>query len=338
VKIIFYTFARLQKSTQYLVHLGLRILAALTFSFIFLGINPPRPAQAEDGGWYTFVPIVVPSADYVCTGETMTLSVSINRLLPPKPGDTKPNFDKISAVMVNAVVNDTNVGELTSNSAVIGWTRLKPDTAEFTYKAKDTPGRTKIDFKSSFSEFWTASQGMQSWFPTTVDRTAYVEVRNCTYKVNQIFVGYSPGIMSWAYSADETILGVESATHYTGSVPFHRIIKVLVHDRGLGPGIILCSKKPYRTGKITVTTEPTMIDYKADLTNGTLYFTMSVRKYKDTSLETCTGAAWSTDMFTFFNPTQATTLSFPPQGGVQVIRGPVGSTTVIVERVAVPVP
>jgi hypothetical protein len=265
-------------------------------------MKPPRIAQAVvEGDWYTFLMVAVPSANYVCTGETMTLSISINRLLPSRPGDTNPTFDKISAVMVNAVVNDENVGKLTSNNAVIGWTRAKPDTAEFTFKAGNNPGRTKIDFKSSFSEFWTASEGMKSWLPTTADRSAYVEVRKCTYKVDMIFQEWMPYMGTITGAVDSITLNAEEPTKFTGATNFKLAYNFLA---------------PLKC--VIAQISPVNVDYKARLVEEDLYITFTIhtlnltvnmnRCYKDGGISSYS-----------FNGGDMTVM-LPRQGGIAVVK------------------
>jgi hypothetical protein len=257
----FHIFSGLHKAAQEQLRRGIRILAALTLSFILLGINPPRPAQAGvDSSYYQFIMVASPSASYVCAGETITISVSINRLLPSRPGETAPTFDKISAVMVNAVVNHEEVGKLTSDSAVIGWTRAKPDTAEFTFKAGDTPGRTSIVFQSSFSQFWTASQGEVRRAETmTANQQANVEVRKCTYQVEMVFQEWMPYMGTLTGAVDSIKLNAEEPTKFTGATNFKLAYNFLA---------------PLKCMIATVT--PVNVDYNARLVEEDLYMTFTI--------------------------------------------------------------
>jgi hypothetical protein len=299
-------FSGLHKAAQELFQRGLRILAALTLSFILLGINPPRPAQAGvDSSYYEFVMIVVPSASYVCAGETMTLSVSINRLLPSKVGDTGPTFDKISAVMVHAAVDDENVGKMTSDKVVIGWTRAKPDTAEFTFKAGDKPGTTHVSFGASFTGFWLASEGRMvnrgDSDTMTVSKFLDVEVRKCTYQVEMVFQEWMPGMGTLTGAVDSIRLNAEEPTKFTGSTNWKLVYNFT--------GWMKCA---------IATISPVVVDYNARLVEEDLYITFTIHTLDlFVSLARCSKDGGS-QSFTFNGGEM--TVRLPRQGGIAVVK------------------
>jgi hypothetical protein len=301
----FHTFAGLSKTIKILVRRGQRILSALMLSFILLGINPPRPAQAGvDSSYYEFVMIVVPSASYVCAGETITLSVSINRLLPSKVGDTGPTFDKISAVMVHATVDDENVGKMTSGEGVIGWTRAKPDTAEFTFKAGDKPGTTRVSFGASFSQFWLASEGRmvnRGETMTVEPKFIYVEVRKCTYQVEMVFQEWMPGMGTLTGAVDSIRLNAEEPTKFTGSTNWKLVYNFT--------GWMKCA---------IATISPVVVDYNARLVEEDLYITFTIHTLDlFVSLARCSKDGGS-QSFTFNGGEM--TVRLPRQGGIAVVK------------------
>lgn len=335
----FCTSEKKHKTKLTLLRCGLRIAAALALAFVMVGVNPSGSAQAAPAySFYTFNMVVVPSALYVCENESMTFKVSIETQLQNLPGDTDSRHRRAQGMMIIAELM-AGAKSITPSESFIGNPRsLDPYSVTFTFKAGNAAQTTRLRFSTQVSAFWYDNSPVyENESAQIMGQDVNIEIRKCSYKVNTFFVGLAPEIMSWAYAADETILNKDSDTQFSGSVPFHRVEKALFHDRGLGPGEILCSKKPYRLGKWTIKTEPTLIDYKADiLVNGTLHLTTSLRNYKDIVSESCTGATSSSEQWLSSGSTPTTILSFPPEGGVAVVNGPVGDALFIVERVALP--
>ena len=188
-------------------------------ALLLAGSNLSMLAQAAPASdWYTFIMNAVPSANYVCVDQTMIFTVSISRLLTSQPGDTGPRFDNIQGVMVEAGVADEDIGQISPPLKWVGASSLKPDTAEFTFKAGKNPGRILVTFKSSFTEFWTASrQGAVTWAGgMNADQSAPVEVRYCGYKVNMILLQTIPEILQVTGTADEVKLNAVSDTKFSG--------------------------------------------------------------------------------------------------------------------------
>ena len=337
----FCTFASRHATALYLSRDGLRILAVLALALTLFGASPSGSAQAApDREFFIFKMSAFPSATYVCVGETMTLRVEIFIELAEQPGDTAPRFGHIRGAWVFADFVSGDGGISPEGNIFTSHGEIAPDSATFTFKAGPNPGTATLKFTSFVSEFWNGTgHHVVSGEPYEIVSMANIEVRKCSYKVNQVYLANIPGIMSFAHAADEATLVKEGDNHFVGTVPFHRAIKVLIHDHGYGPGILLCQKKPLRLGGWTVLIEPIMVDYKADLTNGTLYLTSTVPKYKDIYSETCTGSSASAEQWTGSGATPFTFLtSFPPEGGTAFIKGPYGFVLITVERVPLPEP
>jgi hypothetical protein len=318
----------------------LRRIAALGLALSLIGIKPSTSVLAAPrsiGYDEYFLVTAIPSTEYVCTGDFMYFTVSISKQLVSRAGDTGRRFGNIRDVWVVPQIGDTNVVSTIDTTVKIGSAAANsPTSARVWFKAGDTPGETTVKFSADISHYYTGADRFD--YSTGMDHVESllqpVFVRECTYQISMVFIGLAPGIMSWAYEAEETTLD-KLDNQFDGEASFNRVIKILAHDRGLGPGQILCSKDPYRTGKWTVTTEPTMVVYSADLTNGKLYLTATLRNYKDTVKESCTGSNATSDLWLSAGSMPGTTQVFPPEGGVAVIRGPVGDAMFIVTRVPV---
>ncbi|HEX7620720.1 MAG TPA: hypothetical protein VF359_05920 [Anaerolineales bacterium] len=300
--------------------------------------NPSLSAHAapvsDDGGSFTFAMIAVPSAMYVCTGQTMTFSVTIYRQLIPQPGDTGLKFGNIQGVVPKVKPFDPNFGKIALTGSIVSPTNHKLETTEWTFTAGNNPGKMNIQFYADIPDYWMGNiENSHSGITYNVETNAPVDVRNCGYKVNIIFVGNIPDMLSWVASADEIRLTKDSETHFSGSAPYHQLEKILVHDHGYGPGIILCNKKPLKLGHWSGTISPTTVDYKADLAKDKLYLTVAIQQYINTATESCFGNSSTFGEGLSMTPT---VLFFPLQGGVEVIEGTYGTYMVIVDRMVDP--
>jgi len=323
------------RGTQNLTHFGGRILAILTLTFVLVGANPSssaRAAQASDG--FIFVMTAVPSAEYVCTGETMKFRVSISRQLSSKPGDTKPEFDMISGVKVDATVADTSIGNIAQDfryrrsqnpSIDYGAPQVYyPDIATFTFTAGKNPGKTSIKFWSDFSRFWVA-EGLPEEYIRNLKNTVHVEppspvqvdVRKCFYKVMLIAQKTMNGLVSWNGTGYETPLNMDSSTHFSGTTEFF-ITEHWLFD----PDDVGCS--------ITSAVAPTSVLYEAVLSEGTLDLTFTIQKAtinrEGSGSKNC-GFSFPAEFASYTD-----TVKLPSQGGVISLPGPFWFGLIIVTR------
>jgi hypothetical protein len=299
---------------------GFRILASLTLVLVMVGINPSWSAQAAPANQgFTFIPNVVPSAEYVCTGQTMTFKVSILVQLYPRPGDTYPRFDEVQGSMVKAEVLDGD-GSLTPDESYIGNpTTLNPNSVTFTFKAGDNPGRTRLGFKADISTFWRGSgRVIQNENTVTVGTDSYVDVRNCSYKVEMLFMEPMAGIGLITGTANEIGLEQISATQFNGG-------NDLNFSFNFRPGLGC---------PITAKIDTVILDYSADLAGETLYLNFSFPSLKGEITSTGCGDLPTTQSQSVVTPPGAGTVSVPSTGGVGVLSTPYWTYMFIVTKVS----
>ena len=313
----FYALEGWREIMQNLTRGGFRILAALALALTLLGANPSSLAQAAPAyAHYHFVMIAVPSAAYVCTGESMTFKVSISVQLESQPGDTAPNFGRIRGGWVfSERVSGEGVINPTSNLFTTP-EEIAPDSANFSFSAGDSPGTTTLKFESFVSEFWLgAGNYMEEGKPELVSTTANIEVRKCGYKVLMSSQAPVPGIGLWIGSTIEHRL-IETTPKHFG---FETDWNVFYIDYNLWG----C---PF-TGTIT----PDTVKYEAHVDKGRLYLDFTIQEFTETITAHCKDGPAP---IIYKSPAGTGTVSVPSQGGVATYSTPGGGYLFVITRVS----
>jgi hypothetical protein len=326
----FSNFEEWRKAGLHLTRCCIRVLSILTLTFIAIGANPSSLVQAAHAnGYFNFLPVIIPSAAYVCVDQTITLKVQILVQLNNEAGDTGVRFGEVRGSIVTADIL-AGGGSITPASGRLGDPRdLNPNSATFTFKAGGMPGSTKFLFHSRVSSFYLGNGPLQENANDNRDVVGHAEidVRRCSYKVNMLQVLSIAGVMQVIGTADEIELTADSATHFSGNTRLSFATQIFLQNLQCA---VLGGWKP---GGITLTVTNSNVTYTADLTGDTLYLTPAVQPYTATSIEKCSGFSFTTPSG---NSSQPVTLKFPSSGGVALIQSPRAVTTIIVERVSVP--
>jgi hypothetical protein len=265
--------------------------------------------------------IAVPSAAYVCTGESITFKVSISVQLESQPGDTAPNFGRIRGGWVfSERVSGEGVINPTSNFFTSS-EEIAPDSANFSFSADDSPGTTTVSFWSDVSEFWLgAGNYMEEGEPQHVSTTANIEVRKCGYKVLLITTAPAPPVGLWVASPDEIRLQETSSKQFSGSTHW----KLIFNDfKTLG-----CP--------LTATSTPNNVEYKAHLNGQRLYLDYTIQEFTPTVTVKCPDPEQGNPPpISYKVPAGTGTVSVPSQGGVIAVpAGLGGSFLFIITRVS----
>jgi hypothetical protein len=309
-----------QKTMLHLTLSGFRILAALALVFVMAGVNPSWSAQAAPANeGFSLIMNVVPSAEYVCTGQKMTFKVSISVQINARPGDTSPRFDEIQGSMVNAEVLSGD-GSITPDQSFIGNpSSLNPNSVSFTFTAGQNPGMTRLGFKADISAFWRGSgHVVQNQRTVTVGSGPYVDVRKCNYKVEMLFLEPMAGLGLISGTAEEIGLEQISDTQFNGGTDLNMAYNF---SPGLGCPI---------TGKI----DTVILDYAADLTGETLYINFSFPSLKATITTTSCGDLPMTQSQSVETAPGSGTVTVPSTGGLGVLSTPYWTYMFIVTRVS----
>ncbi len=198
------------KTTQTLIRSGLRILSVLALAFVLVGADPFWSVQAVSAGaMFNFVITAVPTADYVCTHQRMTIWVYVSRQLMSRPGDVGPKFDNIGGVKVNAELADKSLGSIGDMVVV-----QKVPGPGFLFTAGKKPGTTKIYFSAMIPYIYGGE--------ALVETYARVEVRNCGYKIDGWNEGYgnSGGLNCSSPYGPWDLLHVDRSNSLRVIVPF----------------------------------------------------------------------------------------------------------------------
>jgi len=296
------------KIRQNLARRGIKILAIFVFASTLMGANPSSSVQAAPAyANYHFVMIAVPSAAYVCTGQTMTFKVGISVQLETQPGDTAPNFGHIRGGWVFADV-ESGDGKITPESNFFDSPEeIAPDSATFTFKAGENPGTTTLKFESFVSEFWYGTGNyMEEGEPQHVSTTSNIEVRKCRYSVEIIAQSTIAGLVNWVGTNDTTTMHAETDTHFTLLTGYQITEHWLFDTAEVG-----CN--------LTATAAPTEVDFSGDLVNESFYLTFTLQKAtmnrEGGGGKNC-GFSFSADF-----PGSTATVKFPTQGGVMPFPG-----------------
>jgi len=322
-------FKSLQKTTQNFIRCGLRILAILAITLPLIGANPSGSAQAspakdED---LEFTMTAVPSATYVCVGQSMDIKVTISRRLVSQPGDTGPKFGNIQGITPNVKPVDPGVGTIAISETIPSPTNLHMETTVYTFKASQNPGKTTIQFYADIPDWYI---GNVHWyapgFEYNVKRDLLIDVRNCTYKVNMLQLLSMAGVMQVTGVADQNLLRVDSDTHFSSVTSLKTTTQILIPDPTCA---ILGGHVP---GGFSLKIESTTVEYTIDVAGDRLYFNAVIAPYTVTSTDLCSGKSFTFPM----GGSNPQPFLLPAVGGVITKRSIIASTTFIVERVAVP--
>jgi hypothetical protein len=284
---------------------GQRIIAALALVFVMVGANPPWSVQAAPANDYLgFVMTAVPSAEYVCVGQSMTFDVKISRQLIPHPGDTGPKFDDVGGVLIEAAGAE-NLGR-TVFYGTMASNHLPPSVYYFEFKAGTKPGKSQIHFQAMVP----ASHGYTGQVTNSgrvhVDTFVPVDVRKCGYNVEMLFLEPMYGYGLLTGTANQVYLEQTSATHFKG---FTELDMAYNFSRGIGCPI---------TGQIS----SVLLDYSADLAGDTLYLNFSFPSLKATVTLTSCGDLPTTTTNSIDTAAGAGTVSVPSRGGLGVLSTP----------------
>jgi len=317
------SFIGWRKTSQKLTHLGLRVLSILSLAFGFVGANPASDVQAApDREGFTFVMNAVPSAKYVCTGESMTFKVSISIQLENQPGDTAPKFGHIRGAWIFAdLVRGEGGGGISPSDSFFGSSEeIAPDSATFKFTADDYPGTKTLRFTSSVGEFWLGSGNYNQDTPQDISTTAKIEVRNCGYKVLLISIAPVPGMGLWVSSPKEIRLQETSSKQFSSSTDWNLIYN------------------DFNTMGCPVTTKvtPNKVEYQAHLNGERLYLDYTIQEFTETVTIICPGPELGNPPPIIFTvPAGTGTVSVPSQGGVIAVpAGLGGSHFFIITRVS----
>jgi hypothetical protein len=291
-----------------------RMIAVMLLALTLAGASPSWSAQAAPTGLnFMLFLTAVPSATYVCTGQTMTFRVSISVLLVNRPGDTGPRFDNIQGSMVESEILYGS-GTITPTESFIGNpTTSDPNSVTFTFTAGDIPERITVGFKADVSTFWRGSgHVIQNDRTVRVSAPINVDVRNCTYKVLMIFQQPVLWLGVITGTANEIKLTEDQSKHFTGVTDFNLNYNLYPNKCGMKANM-----------------SPTKVEYQADLVDEKLYLTFKVVNIKGIITQQCEGGPPSQDVGVVGSPA---TVLLPAQGGVTTYSTPYWTYFIIVTR------
>lgn len=311
------------KRTQNMTRSGLKIISALALALTLIGANPSGSAQAAPGSanFFNFLVAAIPSADYVCTGEYMSFTVSISKQLISRPGDTGSRFGEIRDVYVVPHIGDTNVVSTIDTYVKIGSeTFNSPTSARVWFKAGLNPGRTTLQFSSDISHFFMGNyeQIYENAHDHAESPLLPIEVRDCGYKVLTLYQQPAGEFGVLTGTTTEIQLDKVSPTHFVGTTDFPLAFSNLF--------VYGCLFK--------VLIELPMVAFSADLLGERgerLVLNITFQKYKITSSTTgkCdTGVSQSGESIGGTWP-----VIFPAEGGVRTYYTPYSTYLIIVTRV-----
>jgi len=294
------------KATQNLTRYGVRILVILALAFVLGGAFPSSSAQAalpyDD---YDFVMTAFPSTNPICTGQSVIIKVSLSRQLKIGLGKSSPESVKRAEV---AALSNNNIGTITPTTMFIGHpSAFNPDTVMFRFTANDKPGVADIRFR-----FYLSSDLGR----ITVDKIFQWVVDNCAYKVLMILQAPLPSLGLLTMTPDEIKLEKTSSGHYSGATD----LKLKYSDNN----VFGC---PF-----SLTTTPSLVEYKAHLDNEMLYLDFSIQEFTETVTANCGEGSPPPIIYTI--PTSTATVKVPSEGGVTTYSTPLGDYLFVVTLVS----
>ena len=319
----FCTFENWHTTTQNLTRRGVRIMATLALTFVMVGANPSSSAQAapDNDGSFTFIMTAVPSAEYVCIGQTMDINVKISRLLDSQPGDTGPKFNDIQGVIPNVKPIDPSIGTIKITGKYFNTKNHHVETTIFTFRASNNPGTTTIQFYADIPKYWDGNVlNYAPDFGYKAKRDLQIDVRNCTYKVLLITTAPVPGIGLWVASPEEIRLQETSSNQFSGTTHWN-----LIYNDFNTMGC-----------PITGTSTPNNVEYKVHLNGERLYLDYTIDEFTATVTAHCDDPEQGNPPpIIHASPAGTGTVSVPSQGGgIEVPAGLGGSYLFIITRVS----
>jgi hypothetical protein len=301
----------------------LRRIAALGLALSLIGIKPSTSVLAAPrsiGYDEYFLVTAIPSTEYVCTGDFMYFTVSISKQLVSRAGDTGRRFGEIRDVTVSSTIGDTSLVSTIDNELKIGSTAAdSPTSVRFWFKAGDNPGQTFVIFESYISHYFGGIMQYGQDEIRVESPMQPVVVRNCSYKIDMLFLEPMAGFGSITGTAKIVQLRQVAPKKFEGPT-------ILSMNYNFEPGLGC---------PINGIIRDVVLKYTADLTDDKLYINFNFPGLDTKVTLTSCGDLPQTTTNKYLTQPGSGTVLVSSKGGATVLQTPYWTYLFIVTRVPV---